>query len=115
MNLCFYQTGRVTKDPIHAEDVTDLAALMLRLKPAQVYVAGEMSDPHGTHRLCAEAIFAAVRQARPKGLASEVWLYRGAWEEWEPHEIEMAVPLSLDVLEQKKQAIFRHQSQKDRA
>jgi glucosamine-6-phosphate deaminase len=115
MNLRFYRTGRVAKDPIHPEDVNDLAALMLRLQPAQVYVAGEMSDPHGTHRICAEAIFAAVRQARPKGLASEVWLYRGAWEEWEPHEIEMAVPLSPDVLEQKKQAIFRHQSQKDRA
>jgi glucosamine-6-phosphate deaminase len=115
MDLRFYRTGRVAKDPIHPEDVADLAALMLRLQPAQVYVAGEMSDPHGTHRLCAEAIFAAVRQARPKGLGSEVWLYRGAWEEWEPHEIEMAVPISPDVLEQKKQAIFRHQSQKDRA
>jgi glucosamine-6-phosphate deaminase len=115
MNLRFYRTGRVAKDPIHPEDVADLAALMLRLQPAQVYVAGEMSDPHGTHRLCAEAIFAAVRQARPQGLGSEVWLYRGAWEEWEPHEIEMAVPMGPDVLERKKQAIFRHQSQKDRA
>ncbi|MBN9523098.1 glucosamine-6-phosphate deaminase, partial [bacterium] len=115
MDLRFYRTGRVAKDPIHPEDVNDLAALMLRLQPAQVYVAGEMSDPHGTHRICAEAIFAAVRQARPNGLTSDVWLYRGAWEEWEPHEIEMAVPLSPDVLEQKKQAIFRHQSQKDRA
>ena len=115
MNLRFYQTGKVTKDPVHKDDVADLAKLMLRLKPAQVYVAGEMSDPHGTHRLCAEAIFAAVREARPKGLTSDVWLYRGAWEEWEPHEIEMAVPLSPDVLERKKQAIFRHQSQKDRA
>ncbi len=115
MDLRFYRTGRVAKDPLHPEDVNDLAALMLRLQPAQVYVAGEMSDPHGTHRICAEAIFAAVRQARPKGLTSDVWLYRGAWEEWEPHEIEMAVPLSPDVLEQKKQSIFRHQSQKDRA
>ena len=115
MNLRFYRTGRVAKDPIHPDDVADLAALMLRLQPAQVYVAGDLSDPHGTHRLCAEAIFAAVRAARPRGLGSEVWLYRGAWEEWEPHEIEMAVPLSVDVLEQKKQAIFRHQSQKDRA
>ena len=75
-----------------------------------------MSDPHGTHRICAEAIFEAVRAgARGRGQQFEVWLYRGAWEEWEPHEIETAVPLSPDDLETKKQAIFRHQSQKDRA
>jgi glucosamine-6-phosphate deaminase len=80
-----------------------------------VYVAGELSDPHGTHRICAEAVFAAVRQVRAAGFNPDVWLYKGAWEEWEPHEIEMAVPLSPEVLERKKQAIFRHQSQKDRA
>ena len=74
-----------------------------------------MSDPHGTHRICAEAIFTAVRQVRAKGQHFDVWLYRGAWEEWEPHEVEMAVPISPDVLEQKKQSIFRHQSQKDKA
>jgi glucosamine-6-phosphate deaminase len=89
--------------------------LLKRLNPAQVYVAGELSDPHGTHRICAEAVFASVRQVRTAGLNPDVWLYKGAWEEWEPHEIEMAVPLSPEVLERKKQAIFRHQSQKDRA
>ena len=86
-----------------------------RLRPAQIYVAGEMSDPHGTHRTCAEAIFEAVRRVQARGLSFEVWLYRGAWEEWEPHEIERVVPLSLDDLERKKLAVFRHQSQKDRA
>ncbi len=121
MNLRFYRTGTKTKDPIHAKDIEDIVALLRRLQPTQIYVAGELSDPHGTHRTCAEAVFAAVRQLRTKaegGLppsAFEVWLYKGAWEEWEPHEIEMAVPISPEVLERKKQAIFRHQSQKDKA
>jgi glucosamine-6-phosphate deaminase len=115
MNLRFYRTGTVAKDPIHAKDIEDIAALLARLKPHQIYVAGELSDPHGTHRMCAEAIFAAVRGLKPTGQDFEVWLYKGAWEEWEPHEIDMAVPISPEVLERKKQSIFRHQSQKDRA
>ena len=115
MNLRFYRTGTITKDPIQPEDVADIVGLFGRLQPAQIYVAGELSDPHGTHRLCAEAIFEAVRQVRAKDQHFDVWLYKGAWEEWEPHEIEMAVPLSPDVIERKKQAIFRHQSQKDKA
>ena len=144
MNLRFYHTGTKTKKPIQPKDIEDIVELLKRLNPAQVYVAGELSDPHGTHRVCAEAVFTAVRQVRsaelgvrnesqkteapdqPGSAASvphsalrvphlEVWLYKGAWEEWEPHEIEMAVPLSPEVLERKKQAIFRHQSQKDRA
>jgi glucosamine-6-phosphate deaminase len=144
MDLRFYRTGTVAKDPIHAKDIEDIAALLARLVPHQIYVAGELSDPHGTHRMCAEAIFAAVRLVRgadQSGVGSqgpgvrtdsspsssltpdsrpltpdfEVWLYKGAWEEWEPHEIDMAVPMSPEVLERKKQAIFRHQSQKDRA
>jgi glucosamine-6-phosphate deaminase len=115
MDLRFYHTGTKTKKPIHEKDIEDIVALLKRLNPAQVYVAGELSDPHGTHRICAEAIFTAVRQVRAAGHSPDVWLYKGAWEEWEPHEIEMAVPLSPEVLEKKKQAIFRHQSQKDRA
>jgi glucosamine-6-phosphate deaminase len=115
MDLRFYRTGTIAKAPIHPQDIEDIAALLQRLQPAQIYVAGEMSDPHGTHRTCAEAIFAAVRQVRARGQHFEVWLYRGAWEEWEPYEVERVVPLSPDDLERKKQAIFRHQSQKDRA
>ena len=125
MDLRFYHTGTKTKKPIHPHDIDDIVALLTRLQPAQIYVAGELSDPHGTHRICAEAVFAAVRRMRnedkkqPDSASSiphsEVWLYKGAWEEWEAHEIEMAVPLSPEVLERKKQAIFRHQSQKDRA
>ena len=116
MDLRFYRTGTVNKNPIQPEDLDDIVALLDRLKPDQIYVAGELSDPHGTHRTCAEAIFEAVRRVRKaNGPAFEVWLYKGAWEEWEPHEIEMAVPISSDVLERKKQSIFRHQSQKDQA
>ena len=125
MNLRFYRTGTVAKDPIHPKDIEDIASLLERLNPQQIYVAGELSDPHGTHRTCAEAVFAAVKLVRTNaGRVSsadssshpfEVWLYKGAWEEWEPHEIEMAVPVTPEVLERKKQAIFRHQSQKDKA
>ncbi|MGL4424535.1 MAG: PIG-L family deacetylase, partial [Gemmataceae bacterium] len=119
MNLRFYRTGTVSKAPIQPGDIDDIQALITRLRPAQVYVAGELSDPHGTHRVCAEAIFEALRRMRAGGAATQqspaVWLYKGAWEEWEPHEIEMAVPVSPEVLERKKQSIFRHQSQKDNA
>lgn len=115
MNLRFYRTGTITKNPIQPGDIDDIVALFERLKPDQIYVAGELSDPHGTHRQCAEAIYESVRRVRQNDQLFDVWLYKGAWEEWEPHEIEMAVPLSPDVLERKKQAIFRHQSQKDQA
>ncbi len=117
LDLRFYRTGTKTKGPIHPQDIADIVELLNRLKPAQIYVAGELSDPHGTHRICAEAVFSAVRQVRAASSVPpfDVWLYKGAWEEWEPHEIEMAVPLSYDILERKKQAIFRHQSQKDKA
>ncbi|MFM7149806.1 MAG: glucosamine-6-phosphate deaminase [Gemmataceae bacterium] len=115
MDLRFYRTGTIAKAPIHPEDIQDTVKLLEKLRPAQIYVAGEMSDPHGTHRMCAEAIFEAVRQVRARGQNFEVWLYRGAWEEWEPHEVERVVPISPEDVERKKQAIFRHQSQKDRA
>ena len=115
MDLRFYRTGTIAKAPIHPQDIEDIVKLLQRLQPDQIYVAGELSDPHGTHRVCANAIFEAVRQVRARGQLFEVWLYRGAWEEWEPHEIERVVPLSPADLELKKQAIFRHQSQKDRA
>jgi glucosamine-6-phosphate deaminase len=115
MDLRFYRTGTIAKAPIHPQDIGDIIALLERLRPVQIYVAGELSDPHGTHRVCAEAVFDAVRTVHKKGQNFEVWLYRGAWEEWEPHEIERVVPLSPEDVERKKQAIFRHQSQKDRA
>ncbi|MEO2090902.1 MAG: glucosamine-6-phosphate deaminase [Gemmataceae bacterium] len=117
MDLRFYRTGTINKNPIQPQDIDDIVALFERLKPHQIYVAGELSDPHGTHRTCAEAVYEAVRRTRKADAVPpfEVWLYKGAWEEWEPHEIEMAVPISPDVLLKKKEAIFRHQSQKDKA
>jgi glucosamine-6-phosphate deaminase len=115
MDMRFYRTGTIAKAPIHPQDIADTIALLQRLDPDQIYIAGELSDPHGTHRVCAEAVFHAVREVRAKGQTFEVWLYRGAWQEWEPHEIDHVVPLSPEDLERKKLAIFRHQSQKDRA
>jgi glucosamine-6-phosphate deaminase len=115
MDLRFYRTGTIAKAPIQLQDIQDIIGLLGKLKPAQIYVAGELSDPHGTHRVCANAVYDAVREVRKGGQKFDVWLYRGAWEEWEPHEIERSVPLSPADVERKKQAIFRHQSQKDRA
>ncbi len=115
MDLRFYRTGTIAKAPIHPQDIADIIALLQRSKPAQIYMAGDLSDPHGTHRVCADAIFRAVREVWKQGQKFEVWLYRGAWQEWEPHEVDRVVPVSPDDLERKKLAIFRHQSQKDRA
>jgi glucosamine-6-phosphate deaminase len=94
-------------------DVEIIARLLRELRPVQIYVAGDLSDPHGTHRMCARAVVQALECVAPEGLTPEVWLYRGAWQEYEPHEIERAVPLSPELVERKKQAIFRHESQKD--
>lgn len=115
MDMPFYKTGTIAKMPIGPEDVRIVAELIDRLRPAQVYIAGDLSDPHGTHRLCANAIFAALSQLAKQGFTPEAWLYRGAWEEWEPHEVERVVPMNPDEMERKKLSIFKHQSQKDRA
>src|SRR5947199_7644994 len=85
MDLRFYRTGTIAKAPIHPQDIRDIVALLQRLRPAQIYVAGEVSDPHGTHRVCANAVFEAVHEVWGQGQSFEVWLYRGAWEEWERH------------------------------
>lgn len=113
LNLPFYQTGKVEKAPITDADVEIIAKLLRDLNPAQIYVAGDLSDPHGTHRMCAKAILQALQVVEAEGFTPEVWLYRGAWQEYDPHEIERAVPLSPELVERKKQAIFRHESQKD--
>lgn len=113
LNLPFYQTGKVEKAPIADADVEIIANLLRKLRPVQIYVAGDLSDPHGTHRMCARAVVRALDWVAAEGLLPEVWLYRGAWQEYEPHEIERAVPLSPELVDRKKQAIFRHESQKD--
>ena len=117
LDMPFYETGRVRKKPLGEEDVRLIADLLERVRPHQVYAAGDLSDPHGTHRVCLTAIVRALRQLKDRDWMRqcEVWLYRGAWQEWGVQEIEMAVPLSPDELMRKRMAIFKHESQKDRA
>ncbi len=117
LDMPFYETGKVRKKPLSEDDIRIVAELLEKVKPHQVYAAGDLTDPHGTHRVCLSAIFDAVHrvQAQDWFASCEVWLYRGAWQEWEPERIEMAVPLSPRELLRKRSAIFKHQSQKDRA
>jgi glucosamine-6-phosphate deaminase len=116
LDLPFYRTGKVAKNPTGPEDIAIVRQLIERIAPQQIYVAGDLSDPHGTHRVCAEAIFAALGEIEAAGgTRPEVLLYRGAWQEYELHEIELAVPLSPRDLDRKRQAIFMHESQKDEA
>ena len=116
MEMPFYETGRVKKNPISDEDIQLTVDLLRKIKPHQVYAAGDLSDPHGTHRVCLNAIFEALEVIKKDDWAKDcwVWLYRGAWQEWDINEIEMAVPLSPEELKRKRRAIFKHQSQKDR-
>jgi len=116
LNLPFYQTGMVRKDPVGPADVAIVRALLEELAPDLVFVAGDLSDPHGTHRMCKEAIEHALAEyAAAGGRRPEVWLYRGAWQEWPVTEATWLVPLSQEELRLKIQAIFKHQSQKDSA
>lgn len=113
LNLPFYRTGEVRKHPIGDDDVRIVRALLEEVRPDYVFVAGDLSDPHGTHRMCKSAIEHALRQT--PALRPEVWLYRGAWQEWTIPEADVLVPLSQDELRAKILAIFKHQSQKDTA
>jgi len=117
LNMPFYDTGRVRKKPLGDEDIAIVADLLRTVEPHQIYAAGDLSDPHGTHRMCLTALKRAMKQlaGEPWFAECEVWLYRGAWQEWPLADIEMAVPLSPDELDHKRNAIFRHESQKDRA
>ena len=117
LDMPFYETGRVKKSPLSDEDINMIVELFETLKPHQIYAAGDLSDPHGTHRTCLSAILQACQRVQKEAWYQdcEVWLYRGAWHEWGPHEIEMAVPLSPVEVERKRVAIFKHESQKDRA
>jgi glucosamine-6-phosphate deaminase len=117
LNLPFYQTGKVRKDPIGPVDVSIVAQLLRALTPDIVFVAGDLSDPHGTHRMCKEAIDAALAEVYDGAPGSppspQVWLYRGAWQEWPITEATVLCPMSQEELTLKIQAIFKHQSQKD--
>jgi len=114
LNLPFYQTGKVRKEEIGPKDVAIVRALLEEIRPQQIFVAGDLSDPHGTHRMCKQAIDRALVEM-DGGSAPETWLYRGAWQEWPIHEATWLVPLSQEELRLKIQAIFKHQSQKDSA
>lgn len=113
LNLPFYQTGKVRKDPIGPRDVEITLDLLEEHHPDLVFIAGDLSDPHGTHRMCKEAIELALEEYG--GAPPEVWYYRGAWQEWPVAEADYLVPLSREELRRKIMAIFRHQSQKDKA
>ncbi|MCS3939860.1 glucosamine-6-phosphate deaminase [Salinibacter ruber] len=133
LDMPFYKTGRVRKDPITEDDVDVVHDLLTEVEPTHIFVAGDLSDPHGTHRMCYKAIKEALRQYNdeatvPAGANGEaptanettrpqplVWLYRGAWQEWPLHEADVFVPLSKADLDRKVEAIFKHESQKDRA
>jgi len=117
-NLPFYETGKVKKNPIGRDDIDITKDLIKKVRPHQIFAAGDLSDPHGTHRVCLEAVFNAVEELKAEEEWMKdcwLWLYRGAWQEWELDKVEMAVPLSPDELLKKTKAIFKHQSQKDSA
>ncbi|WP_234736979.1 glucosamine-6-phosphate deaminase [Tellurirhabdus bombi] len=117
LNMPFYETGKVEKKPLGEDDILAVMNLIEQIKPHQIYAAGDLADPHGTHKVCLDAIIEAVRRLKASGADFMqdcwVWLYRGAWAEWDIHEIEMAVPMSPDQLMRKRLGIFKHQSQKD--
>ena len=116
LNLPFYQTGKVRKDPIGSADVAIVKRLLEEEQPDLVFAAGDLSDPHGTHRMCLEAVERALAELRrEQRQGPELWLYRGAWQEWPVTEATWLVPLSQEELRLKIQAIFKHQSQKDSA
>ena len=117
LNLPFYESGGIKKNPRSQADVDIIKDLMARLQPQMIFMAGDLADPHGTHRVCTEAALEALDQLRSEGTPwlshTHVWLYRGAWMEWELGRVDMAVPLSPDEVIKKRHAIFRHLSQKD--
>ena len=117
LNLPFYESGGVTKLPRTQKDLDIIKELIVRIHPDQIYMAGDLADPHGTHRVCTEAALEAIEQLKEEGNDwlndTTIWLYRGAWMEWELWRVDMAVPISPDELIEKRHAIFRHLSQKD--
>lgn len=116
-NLPFYETGTIEKKPMGEEDVKLTMELLRKIKPHQIYCAGDLADPHGTHKVCLDIVFESLRRIKEAGddwiKDCWVWLYKGAWQEWDLSEIEMAIPMSPDQVMKKRFGIFIHQSQKD--
>ena len=119
LDLPFYETGRIQKGPLTEADVEIVRNLLREVKPHQIFVAGDLADPHGTHRVCTDAVFAAIDLEKEEGAKwlkdCRIWMYRGAWAEWEIENIEMAVPLSPEELRAKRNSILKHQSQMESA
>ena len=118
MNLPFYETGTIEKNPMGDEDVALTVKLIREIKPQQIFCAGDLADPHGTHKVCLDVVLAAldiIKKEPDNEWLNDcyIWLYKGAWEEWDINEIEMAVPMSPDQVRKKRYGIFIHQSQKD--
>lgn len=115
LNLPFYETGGIKKGELTERDIDIIVALLREVKPHQIYLAGDLSDPHGTHRVCTEAVLSALELVKGEKWFDEchIWLYRGAWQEWNLGMVDMAVPLSPDEMIKKRHAIYRHLSQKD--
>jgi len=116
LDLPFYETGRITKNPPSQKDIQITIDLIKKIKPHQIFAAGDLADPHGTHSTCLNILFNAINEIKNEEFMQNcwVWLYRGAWQEWNIEEIEMAVPLSPIEVMQKRNAIYYHQSQKDK-
>tara|TARA_B100001057_G_scaffold449909_1_gene491524 strand:+ start:1128 stop:3044 length:1917 start_codon:yes stop_codon:yes gene_type:complete len=115
LNLPFYESGKIKKNTPSQQDIDITNQLIQLVKPHQIFAAGDLADPHGTHRICLNILFDSIDQLKSESFMKDcwVWLYRGAWQEFEVHEIEMAVPMSPDQVLRKRKAIFYHQSQKD--
>jgi len=116
-NLPFYETGTIEKNPMGEADILQTMELLQKLQPQQIFCAGDFADPHGTHKVCFDVVIAALQRLRAQGDSwindCWLWLYKGAWQEWDITEIEMAVPMSPDQVIKKRHGIFIHQSQKD--
>jgi len=117
LNLPFYETGAVEKDPMSEKDIEITMEFLRKIKPHQIFCAGDLADPHGTHKVCLDVIFESMKRIKAAGdkwvKNCWVWLYKGAWQEWDIAEIEMAIPMSPDQVVKKRFGIFIHQSQKD--
>lgn len=113
--LPFYETGTVKKNPMGPADVKLTVDLIKEIKPHQIFAAGDLADPHGTHKVCLDIVFAALEELKKEDFMQDcwVWLYRGAWHEWPIDEIQMAIPMSPEEVLKKRFGIFKHQSQKD--
>lgn len=117
LDLPFYETGLVKKNDLGDADVAIVKKLLQDIQPDQMFVAGDLADPHGTHKVCLDAVLAAIDELKDEEWLKHcrVWMYRGAWAEWEMDHIEMAVPISPEELRFKRNAILKHQSQAESA